>query len=94
MAARWPLSLFAFWQPAVRAAGQRALDVIVGDWIPRIPLATAEGIGLFQVGGVPPRPASGVMLLVVTGIGLLIHVYSTAYMPDEPRGGSRGSSAT
>ena len=27
------------------------------------------------------------MLLVVTGIGLLIHVYSTAYMEGEPRGG-------
>ncbi len=27
------------------------------------------------------------MLLVVTGIGTLIHVYSTAYMADEPRGG-------
>src|SRR5436189_3916360 len=27
------------------------------------------------------------MLLVVTGIGTLIHVYSTAYMQDEPRGG-------
>ena len=27
------------------------------------------------------------MILVVTGIGLLIHVYSTAYMHDEPRGG-------
>jgi NADH-quinone oxidoreductase subunit L len=27
------------------------------------------------------------MLLVVTGIGTLIHVYSTAYMHDEPRGG-------
>ena len=27
------------------------------------------------------------MILVVTGIGTLIHVYSTAYMADEPRGG-------
>ena len=27
------------------------------------------------------------MALVVTGIGTLIHVYSTAYMADEPRGG-------
>jgi NADH-quinone oxidoreductase subunit L len=27
------------------------------------------------------------MLLVVTGIGTLIHIYSTAYMADEPRGG-------
>ena len=32
-------------------------------------------------------PLSGMMILVVTGIGLLIHVYSTAYMHDEPRGG-------
>ena len=27
------------------------------------------------------------MMLIVTGIGTLIHVYSTAYMADEPRGG-------
>jgi NADH-quinone oxidoreductase subunit L len=32
-------------------------------------------------------PLAGMMILVVTGIGLLIHVYSTAYMHDEPRGG-------
>ena len=32
-------------------------------------------------------PLSAVMILVVTGIGLLIHIYSTAYMHDEPRGG-------
>ena len=29
-------------------------------------------------------PLSAVMILVVTGIGSLIHVYSTAYMHDEP----------
>jgi NADH-quinone oxidoreductase subunit L len=29
-------------------------------------------------------PLSAVMILVVTGIGLLIHVYSIAYMRDEP----------
>ena len=28
-------------------------------------------------------PLSAVMLLVVTGIGTLIHVYSTAYMHEE-----------
>ena len=27
------------------------------------------------------------MILIITGIGTLIHVYSTAYMADEPRGG-------
>ena len=30
-------------------------------------------------------PLSAVMILVVTGIGSLIHIYSTAYMHEEPR---------
>ena len=47
-----------------------------------------DGIGTFQVPwGFRLDPLSGMMLLVVTGIGTLIHVYSTAYMADEPRGG-------
>ncbi|HEY2733085.1 MAG TPA: proton-conducting transporter membrane subunit, partial [Polyangiales bacterium] len=29
-------------------------------------------------------PLSGVMTLIVTGIGLLIHIYSTGYMSEEP----------
>jgi len=29
-------------------------------------------------------PLSGVMLLVVTGVGFLIHVYSAGYMRDDP----------
>ena len=29
-------------------------------------------------------PLTGVMLLVITGVGLLIHVYSTGYMHDDP----------
>jgi NADH:ubiquinone oxidoreductase subunit 5 (subunit L)/multisubunit Na+/H+ antiporter MnhA subunit len=36
---------------------------------------------LFAVG----RSAVAVMILVVTGIGSLIHIYSTAYMHEEPR---------
>ncbi len=56
---------------------------------------TTASIGTFSVPwGFRLDPLSGMMLLVVTGIGTLIHVYSTAYMADEPRGGSRGSSAT
>ena len=27
---------------------------------------------------------SGLMILIVTGVGFLIHVYSTAYMHDDP----------
>ncbi|MCX7771474.1 MAG: NADH-quinone oxidoreductase subunit L, partial [Proteobacteria bacterium] len=29
-------------------------------------------------------PLSSVMLLVVTGVGFLIHIYSTGYMHDDP----------
>ncbi|HYM22056.1 MAG TPA: NADH-quinone oxidoreductase subunit L [Vicinamibacterales bacterium] len=82
------LSLVAFYQLLQLAPESRAYDVVVAQWIPRIPLATRDGVGLFQVDwGFRLDPLSGVMLLVVTGIGTLIHVYSTAYMADEPRGG-------
>src|SRR5207244_13240962 len=44
--------------------------------------------GQFQVTwGFRLDPLAGMMLLVVSGIGTLIHVYSTACMADEPRGG-------
>ena len=63
--------------------------MVVAQWIPSIPLATSNGtIGMFQVPwGFRLDPLSGMMILVVTGIGTLIHVYSTAYMHDEPRAG-------
>src|SRR5213079_894379 len=59
------------------------------QWIPSIPLQLRSGaIGAFQVPwGFRLDPLSGMMILVVTGIGTLIHVYSTAYMHDEQRGG-------
>ena len=88
MIAALGLSLFAFWQLLGLPADARAFDVTVAEWIPRIPLETTNGIGLFQVTwGFRLDPLSGMMILVVTGIGTLIHVYSTAYMADEPRGG-------
>ena len=49
---------------------------------------TLHGIGSFQVPwGFRLDPLSGMMILIVTGIGTLIHVYSTSYMADEPRSG-------
>src|SRR6185295_19244301 len=88
MLAALGLALIAFWQLLGQPAEARFHDVVVGDWIPRIPLATTGGIGNFEVPwGFRLDPLSGMMLLVVTGIGALIHVYSTAYMADEPRGG-------
>jgi NADH-quinone oxidoreductase subunit L len=88
MSAALALSLFVFWQLLGLPADARWFDVTVAEWIPRIPLETNNGIGLFQVTwGFRLDPLSGMMILIVTGIGTLIHVYSTAYMADEPRGG-------
>src|SRR5688572_9279617 len=88
MVAALAVSLVAFFQLLGLPADARAYEVIVADWIPAIPLQTVHGIGAFSVPwGFRLDPLSGMMLLVVTGIGTLIHVYSTAYMADEPRGG-------
>jgi NADH-quinone oxidoreductase subunit L len=88
MVAALGLSLVAFWQLLGLPADARAYDINIADWIPAIPLQTHNGIGLFHVPwGFRLDPLSGMMILVVTGIGTLIHVYSTAYMVDEPREG-------
>jgi NADH-quinone oxidoreductase subunit L len=88
MGAALVLAVVAFWQLLGLPADARAYDVVVAQWIPTIPLATRTGYAAFQVPwGFRLDPLSGLMLLVVTGIGTLIHVYSTAYMADEPRGG-------
>jgi NADH-quinone oxidoreductase subunit L len=81
------LSLRAFWQLLGLPADARSVDVVLGAWIPRIPLETAAGIGGFEVEwGFRLDPLSSLMILVVTGVGFLIHVYSIAYMHDEARG--------
>ena len=89
MAAALALSLVAFWQLLELPPAERAFDVTVAQWIPTIPLQLGNGsMGGLQVPwGFRLDPLSAMMLLVVTGIGTLIHVYSTAYMADEPRGG-------
>ena len=83
------LSLVAFWQLLQLAPAERAFDVTVAEWLSAMPLQLQDGsIGTFSVPwGFRLDPLSGMMLLIVTGIGTLIHVYSTAYMADEPRGG-------
>src|ERR1035437_8820470 len=88
MVAALGLALVAFWQLLALPGDARAYDVVVAQWIPSIPLMTQHGVGAFQVPwGFRLDPLSGMMLLVVTGIGTLIHVYSTAYIPEEARGG-------
>ncbi|MGH9345713.1 MAG: NADH-quinone oxidoreductase subunit L [Vicinamibacterales bacterium] len=89
MAGALGLSLYAFWQLLGLDPASRVHDVVVGPWIPRLPLQLADGsMGAFEVPwGFRLDPLAAMMALVVTGIGFLIHLYSTAYMHAEPRGG-------
>jgi NADH-quinone oxidoreductase subunit L len=89
MTASLVLAIVAFWQLLELAPAERAFDVTVAQWLSAMPLQLHDGtIGSFSVPwGFRLDPLSGMMILIVTGIGTLIHVYSTAYMADEPRGG-------
>ena len=88
MAAAFGLSVLAFVQLLGLEAEARIHDVVLFDWIPPIPLETAGGAlrGFHVPWAVRLDPLSALMILVVTGIGFLIHVYSISYMADEPRG--------
>ena len=86
MGAALLLSLVAFLE--LLGLEHREHVVTLAHWIPPIPLETASGIGAFEVPwAFRLDPLSGMMILIVTGIGFLIHLYSTAYMDHEPRGG-------
>ncbi len=57
-----------------------------GEFEPSSSLFTWIAIGSFQVeASLLLDPLSLVMVLVVTGVGFLIHVYSTGYMAEEER---------
>ncbi len=87
MAAATAIGLTAFVQLLQLPPDQRVYDVTLGRWLPPIPLVTAHGVGAFEAAWTfRLDPLSAMMVLVVTGIGFLIHVYSVAYMMDEPRG--------
>jgi NADH-quinone oxidoreductase subunit L len=65
----------------------RLHEVTLGRWIPPIPLHTESGPGTLEAAWTfRLDPLAAMMSLIVTGIGLLIHVYSVAYMQEEPRG--------
>ena len=72
VAVSFVLVLGVFLQLTGLPAGERSVDVVVYSWI------TA---GTFSVDvAFLIDPLSTVMMLVVTGVGLLIHVYSIGYM--------------
>src|SRR3954464_9898265 len=61
-----------------QAAGAHALRQSVFTWLPSGDLQIPFELYL--------DPLSALMILVITGIGSLIHIYSTGYMHDEPDG--------
>ena len=63
----------------------RVKQMILFDWVPAGPMHTTAGqlVSLVADWGVLLDPLSSVMVLVVTGVGLLIHIYSIGYMGRE-----------
>jgi NADH-quinone oxidoreductase subunit L len=88
MAAALALSIYVFWQLLGLPGEEREHTVRIATWMSSMPLALSNGtIGTFSIPwGFRLDPLSGMMILVVTGIGFLIHVYSIGYMDGEPRG--------
>jgi NADH-quinone oxidoreductase subunit L len=54
---------------------RRAVEVVIYQWVTSGDFRAAMGLLL--------DPLSAVMILVVTGVGLLIHIYSMGYMHDD-----------
>ena len=75
MVASFAASVAAVWSMLGQAGEVRAIEQVVYTWI---------GSGDLQIPfALRVDPLASVMILVVTGIGSLIHVYSTAYMQEE-----------
>jgi NADH-quinone oxidoreductase subunit L len=70
---------------AAHAAPGHALVETLWTWLPGGGAETASGVTPFRVDwAYRVDPLSSVMILVVTFVGFLIHVYSTGYMAHDP----------
>ena len=77
------LSAGAVWQLAGRP--EKVHEVIKYTWLAGLPFATSSGAAARFAAdwGFLLDPLSGVMILVVTGVGFVIHVYSIGYMAHD-----------
>jgi len=75
MLASFAVSVLVVWQVAHLAPAQRVIEQTLYTWI-------ASGDFNLDL-TLRVDPLSSVMILVITGIGSLIHIYSTAYMHEE-----------
>ncbi len=75
----------AVWNLIAMPADSRFVQIILFDWVPAGAMHTsARGLMHFDVPwGLMLDPLGSVMVLVVTGVGLLIHIYSVGYMGHE-----------
>ena len=72
-------------QLIARPVAQRVVEVVLFDWVPAGAMHMTSGrlVNFNAQWGMLLDPLSAVMLCVVTGVGFLIHVYSTGYMGHE-----------
>jgi NADH-quinone oxidoreductase subunit L len=75
MLAAFAVSVMEVWRLAGMAVEARAIETTLYTWI-------ASGDFIIDL-AFRLDPLSAVMILVITGIGSLIHIYSTAYMHEE-----------
>jgi NADH-quinone oxidoreductase subunit L len=75
----------AFLELVARPTGERLAQTILFEWIPAGAYHTSGGMldRFVADWGFLLDPLSGVMVLIVTGVGLLIHFYSIGYMGHE-----------
>ena len=73
----------AVWQLSQRT--DRVYQIVQFTWMAGLPFHMANGhMATFSADwGFLLDPLSSVMILVITGIGLLIHIYSTGYMAHD-----------
>ncbi|NIU63641.1 MAG: NADH-quinone oxidoreductase subunit L, partial [Gammaproteobacteria bacterium] len=79
--AAFALSVGAVWELSQLPPDERSFQTTIATWIPLGPLQ--DGAVMTIDWGFQLDPLSAVMLLVVTGVGFLIHVYSVGYMAHE-----------
>src|SRR3989338_3975098 len=78
MVASFAVSVMTVLDLAGSPPDARAIEQVVYTWI-------ASGDFVLDV-TLRVDPLAAVMILIVSGIGALIHIYSTAYMQEEPDG--------
>src|SRR3984885_3644266 len=78
-------SVGAFFQLVALPQGERFFTKLLFAWLPPVPYHMFDGRLAHFVAGWEFQidPLSAVMILVVTGVGFLIHLYSTGYMAHE-----------